>query len=289
MAWRIPQSTQAPYDRHRRRRWKDSRSIAAWRMACRMVLPNWPAADRRSARGDRDDEMRDTGEDIDAAPRRGVVAVEKEGVMPFFWSSPKCLALSRVVPPMNSTLDHQRLWRRPCRNNRSQRSSHVISPFLAAFAIRSGRSRHLSHARPPCRQGPRTRQPPSVAESAQTRHAAHNGRGIGRKRATGSIRPGSPELPAAISTLRMKRSRPMRLTGEPLKTRAKGGVVKRQQKGERRRSFRSSRACSFISEAELGEFVPGTGGKTVVAAIDAVADQPCEIGRRSAPLCSMVR
>ena len=49
-----------------------------------------------------------------------------------------------------------------------------------------------------------------------------------------AARPASPELPAAISTLRRKRSRPVRLTGVPAKRARKARVVELQQLGERR-------------------------------------------------------
>ncbi len=44
----------------------------------------------------------------------------------------------------------------------------------------------------------------------------------------------SPELPAAISTLRRKRSRPVRLIGRAAKARAERRVVEHKKLGERR-------------------------------------------------------
>jgi hypothetical protein len=65
-----------------------------------------------------------------------------------------------------------------------------------------------------------------------------------------------------------------------------GRIVERQEFGDAG-SFRSSRACSFISEAR-GKLVPRAGGQAVVAAIDPVADQRPDSGSIG-PLCSIVR
>ena len=109
--------------------------------------------------------------------------------------------------------------------------------------------------------------------------AAHQRRGVVEKRAPA---PGhsdvSPELPAAISTLRTKRSRPMRLIGEPANSARKPASSRRSEFGERRRA-RDRRAPQARLAARLRELVPRADRKAVVAAIDAVADRAPELPR----------
>ena len=88
----------------------------------------------------------------------------------------------------------------------------------------------------------------------------------------------SPELPAAISTLRRKRSRPMRLTGEPANKARKPASSSRQKQVQRRRLQVVARDELRLGGA-AGELVPGADGEAVVAAIDAVADRLAEFAR----------
>ncbi|EGE58993.1 hypothetical protein RHECNPAF_2530072 [Rhizobium etli CNPAF512] len=70
----------------------------------------------------------------------------------------------------------------------------------------------------------------------------------------------SPELPAAISTLRIKRSRPIRFTGEPLKKARKAASSSVSRKAIDG-SCRSSRAFSFISEAAFANLFQGQAAR----------------------------
>ena len=82
----------------------------------------------------------------------------------------------------------------------------------------------------------------------------------------------------AISTLRTKRSRPMRLTAVLAKQRAEGGVVERAPVGQLRRTQGLARGKLGLA-AGLRELVPRTDGEAVVAAIDAVAHRRAQLAR----------
>ena len=121
-------------------------------------------------------------------------------------------------------------------------------------------------------------QPPERPD----RHAAHQRRRVVKQAAARPERaPASPLLPMAISTLRTKRSRPMRLIGEP------------------ENSARNAASSSAASSASAGrvevrprlqlrlarglrELVPRADGEAVVAAIDPVAHRRAELAPGSA-------
>ena len=89
--------------------------------------------------------------------------------------------------------------------------------------------------------------------------------------------PGSPELPIAISTLRTKRSRPIRLIGEPANgagTPASSSAASRPNAGRRGR-----RGRAVFPAAWPGEAVPGADGEAVVAAVDAIAHRRAQLVR----------
>ena len=192
----------------------------------------------------------------------------------------------------------RRAWRYWLRRARCRRSpSRVRQAATQAPAPRSrGRrrtagSRRLTHPFAPdgrvgvggaaCAQraealGREPRQRPH-------RHGAHQRRRVvevcldQRGRASAS-----PELPAAISTLRRKRSRPVRLIGVPAK-RARNAASSRTSSSE---SGGLSLACPHrelrLARA-LREFVPRADGEAIVAAEDAVAHGRA-ITRRDVPL-----
>ena len=56
-----------------------------------------------------------------------------------------------------------------------------------------------------------------------------SGEGSSSRRRQAATRPGSPEFPAAIRTLRMNRSRPIRLTGDPENCSTERGIVEFQE------------------------------------------------------------
>ena len=81
-------------------------------------------------------------------------------------------------------------------------------------------------------------------ENAQTAAPRTSGLSVARNCLTGAIIAESPLLPAAMRTLRMKRSRPMRLMAEPekkLRNAASSSDSRKASGGD----LRSSRACSF--------------------------------------------
>ena len=89
------------------------------------------------------------------------------------------------------------------------------------------------------------------------RHGAHQRRWIAEQPlgfAAQAI--GSPELPMAISTLRMKRSRPVRLTGEPENSLRKPASSSRASSASWG-ATRSSRALSFASRAAAANLFHG--------------------------------
>ena len=82
----------------------------------------------------------------------------------------------------------------------------------------------------------------------------------------------------AISTLRTKRSRPMRLTGEPANSARKPASSSVGQLGQAGRRQVGARLQLGV-RGGAGEAVPRADGQAIVAAIDAVADQRAELER----------
>ena len=155
---------------------------------------------------------------------------------------------------------------------------------------RSRRQRHSARtsasasSQPVCRESAANSPAGISRDSAQTASAAHQRRRVAGKRSgSGRPAPRSPELPMAISTLRTKRSRPMRLTGEPAKQRAEAGVVERERVRRAAAPRDPSRGGELRFARGLRELVPGADGEAVVAAIDAVADRARGTRAGSAP------
>ena len=109
------------------------------------------------------------------------------------------------------------------------------------------------------------------------RHRPDQRRRIGEPRRAISASAGSPLLPIAISTLRTKRSRPIRLIGEPAK-RARKAASSRPQ-------LREAGAPQIVARLQPGsrraacELVPRAHRQAVVAAIDAIADRRAKLPR----------
>ncbi len=82
----------------------------------------------------------------------------------------------------------------------------------------------------------------------------------------------------AISTLRTKRSRPMRLMGDPLNRVRKPAVV---QSGEVREAWRRQfgAGAQLVVRRDAGEAVPRAHGKAIIAAVDTIAHQRAEFAR----------
>ncbi len=96
----------------------------------------------------------------------------------------------------------------------------------------------------------RSRRSPACSNRPQAQTAMPRTSGEGSDRCTRALaaRSGSPELPMAISTLRRKRSRPVRLTGVPAK-KARNPASSREARNRRSGAARSSRAASRVSAA----------------------------------------
>ena len=82
----------------------------------------------------------------------------------------------------------------------------------------------------------------------------------------------------AISTLRTKRSRPMRLIGRPAEHGAEAGVVQGGEFGQARRG-QVGAGAQFVVRRGAGEAVPRADGKAVVAAVDTIAHQRAQLVR----------
>ena len=93
-------------------------------------------------------------------------------------------------------------------------------------------------------------------DNAQAAAPRTSGEGSSARLRQGGISDRSPELPAAMSTLRMKRSRPIRLTGEP-ENRLRKAASSSSSKSARAGCKRSSRAASFASEADCANLFQG--------------------------------
>ena len=134
---------------------------------------------------------------------------------------------------------------------------------ITAASVSAGRKR--------CSSSPKCSDETSWP-SAQTAIARTRAEGLSSFEATSPSSAESPLLPAAIKTLRVKRSKPMRLTAASGKKNPKGGIVKAKQIGD----WRRGKPLAFL---QLGfargcrEFVPGTDGETIVAAENAVFDE----------------
>ena len=120
---------------------------------------------------------------------------------------------------------------------------------------------------------------PTSRPSAQTAIARTRAEGLSSFSSAIAASAGSPLLPAAIRTLRMKRAKPMRLTGAARKQRPKGGIVKAKQIGDFRRDEVRRAPAAWLRGRNCREFVPRAGGEAIVAAIDAVADGGAEFAR----------
>ena len=90
---------------------------------------------------------------------------------------------------------------------------------------------------------------------------------------------GVPLLPSAISTLRTKRSRPMRLIGDAGEQRWRKPASSSGARSARRGAVSSARGRKAPSRARVRELVPRADGEAVVAAIDAVAHAAAELAR----------
>ena len=110
-------------------------------------------------------------------------------------------------------------WSRHGRSGRSAQARQVVESWPPENSTRAASSRIM----------------PPVACAAQRAASATTGSGSSARACATGRSAGSAELPIAISTLRTKRSRPMRLTGDAGEQRAEAGIVERGELGQPRR------------------------------------------------------
>ena len=128
----------------------------------------------------------------------------------------------------------------------------------------------------------RQRREGSGGSSRASAHTAMR-RAPGAKRRRAGARPrrrarGSPELPMATRTLRTKRSRPVRLIGEPEKSARKAASSSAREVGERRRRDPRRPAASPRGRPAANLF-QGQTARQSSQPIDAVADGGAEVAR----------
>ena len=272
---RRPRRPSRRRDRHRRRWCRDSppRRAAGAPEVARVVVEHRIA---RLVGGDRGEQMGDAGErllgllerpvareapDLDARLRQARLLVRiarRAGDLPAF---------AGQLPRQSE--------RRVAESEAEQASHDARLPFAAHSRVRLARRMRCGtggQARR-ARAAGRAPRPPSRGPAATGRQAA---------RSATAARAGSPLLPIAISTLRTKRSRPMRLTGEPAKRAPEGRIVEPGELGQRRCAQVVARLQLRLARGAR-ELVPGADREAVVAAIDPVADRARETRARSGP------
>ena len=152
---------------------------------------------------------------------------------------------------------------RTCNSSAALHSSRTV-----ASVSRARRSR-----REPCAIAPdRAARAPRRRRRAP---AARHHRAAARPRAASAA---SPELPIAISTLRTKRSRPVRLTGDLANSARNAASSSRASSASFGARKRLARRKLRLAPG-LRELVPRAHRETIVAAIDAVAHQRAQLAR----------
>ena len=140
----------------------------------------------------------------------------------------------------------------------------------------------VAHARVAFARGVRARQQRealrSSLASAHTAAPRTSADGSSSKRSASAASATSPELPIAISTLRTKRSRPVRLTGD-FANNARNDASSSRASSASFGARRASRADKLRLAAGLRELVPRTNRKAVIAAVNAVAHLRAQLAR----------
>ncbi len=119
---------------------------------------------------------------------------------------------------------------------------------------------------------------PRAATAPRPRHPAPAARGRPSSRSASRASAASPELPIAISTLRTKRSRPVRLIGLLAKRLRKAASSSRASSASVGGTVLRARRKLRLAPG-LRELVPRADRQAIVAAIDAVADLLAELAR----------
>ncbi len=131
---------------------------------------------------------------------------------------------------------------RPCRILRDEIKGGAMQRRAATPPSRFHRAPQASRSMPARRTAPAQ----GIAHSAHTAAPRTSGLASSSNRSASSAKAASLELPIAISTLRTKRSRPMRLTGD-FENSARNAASSSRASSASRGARNSSRAASFVS------------------------------------------
>ena len=145
-----------------------------------------------------------------------------------------------------------------------------MTPNVIRAAIPRAQSRPVRRASPSPPM-PKTPRAPAIATAPTPPRRAPAGCRRSSRRSASAAKARSFELPIAISTLRTKRSRPMRLTGDLANSARNAASSSRASSARRWRAQFVARG-EFCLVPGLRELVPGAHREAIVAAIDAVAD-----------------
>ena len=227
-----------------------------------MQVEHWIA---RLVRGDRGQDVGDAGKRL-GGRSSGWPRSKSRTRIPRRQGRPSSPGL-RVVPRMVHPRPQPSGQHAPNSHSRSKAGSS-LKPLprhsCTHIDVRLHRQSHaLAHQ-------PRAGSSRPSAQTAMPRTSGEPGRPAVCRPPAASAR--SPLLPMAISTLRTKRSRPMRLIGEPENRLRKPASSRAGQLGQAGRQLRPRLQLRLAAAA--GELVPGADGQAVVAAIDAVAHGP---------------
>ena len=171
----------------------------------------------------------------------------------------------RALVDRNSLLAPARFGAVECHSGRCERGR----PFFADRGSGSAARWAVAISRMRCG---------SSRASAQTAAPRTSGEASASSRSALRASAASPELPIAISTLRTKRSRPMRLTGDLANSARKAASSSRARSASARRPQRVARGELRLA-AGLRELVPRAHRQAIVAAVDAVAHRGAQLAR----------
>ena len=148
-----------------------------------------------------------------------------------------------------------------------------VAPFHSTRTSRPFPSHVLRRA------APRTRPAGSSRDSAQTAAPRTSGEASASSARQASTSDGIAGIAGGDQHVAQEAVAADALDRRAREQRAEGGIVERQQVGERRLAQIVARRRASPRDAALRELVPRADGKAVVAAIDAVADRRAELER----------
>ena len=163
----------------------------------------------------------------------------------------------REVPTMRSKRDAEFGRRRSARNSRARgRAASASGVALSSAAVHSSRTAGSLFASTALAASAASRAG-SSRPSAHTAAPRTSGDASSSSRSASAASDASPELPIAISTLRTKRSRPVRFTGDlvniarkPRRRAAPGPQAAARADASRAASFASRPACAYLFQGQ---------------------------------------